>query len=494
MSSSKTTTEIVKTWLFNTPSHGIRPISRAKTLQTRLFWAYTFWIFTILMCTFIYTIIMNHITNPMKIHLSIRQYRDPAHFPAITFCNINPLQHDGFNDDIRKSILPGGDPSSRVNETAYRKAVSDYVNRILMAHVNGEVDPFVKWGFKLNDLLIRCIFNKRRCHQNLTQLYHPDYGNCYTFDNDHDVEEQELNDVRHDWSVDDDNGQNNYKLFLELFLHQMQYNEYFENRASFRIFIHRKNELPVLSQNSLFLAPNKYTKLSFSQSIKSFSRQCRTELTDEMKNIFRTHTIRYTQALCYKLCEKRYLEQRCHCVERTLAVFYQFFNDKNTNNAHTARKSSICSMDEPCLKERIHFNSSESCQECLPECEFIQYSVQSSYAHYPNMKANGHVSKRVQQHFIRDKRNNESSSGTELANVYMGIRDNIVAVEISASSDPTEILTESPMYTWVDLISSIGGQTSLWIGVSLISLVEIAELLYLLLNRFYSYIFPIKKN
>ena len=56
------------------------------------------------------------------------------------------------------------------------------------------------------------------------------------------------------------------------------------------------------------------------------------------------------------------------------------------------------------------------------------------------------------------------------------------------------------MYTWVDLISSIGGQTGylfrttyeillliflgLWIGVSLISFVEIAELLFLLLRHF----------
>jgi hypothetical protein len=60
------------------------------------------------------------------------------------------------------------------------------------------------------------------------------------------------------------------------------------------------------------------------------------------------------------------------------------------------------------------------------------------------------------------------------------------------------------MYTWVDLISSIGGQTGklnfymnyfvfmiylgLWIGVSLISFVEIAELLFLLFLHFFKII------
>lgn len=43
--------------------------------------------------------------------------------------------------------------------------------------------------------------------------------------------------------------------------------------------------------------------------------------------------------------------------------------------------------------------------------------------------------------------------------------ENIVAVEISASPYATEILAESPMYTWVDLISSIGGQTGRFFSV-----------------------------
>ncbi|CAF0866573.1 unnamed protein product [Rotaria sordida] len=488
---TETASNIIKQWLFNSPSHGIRRIGRAKTFLATLFWIYIFWIFTILMCAFIYTAIINYITHPTKIHLSIRQYRDPTHFPAITFCNINPLQNDGFLNDVRKSRLPGRNTSLHVNKSEYRKAFSAYIDRILAAQVNGETHPFVQWGFKLDDLLIRCIFNKRFCYRNLTQLFHPSYGNCYTFDNDNNVQEKETNELRHDWSVDDDIGHNNYKLYLELFLHQPQYNEYLDGRAAFRIFIHRKHEVPILSQNSLFLRPNKYTKLSFSQSITSFSGQCRNELTDDMKQIFRTHKIRYTQALCYKLCKKRFLETQCKCIEPTLAVFYQFFNNNNFNNTQTTKNISLCSIDDECLSQSIYFNSSELCQECLPECEIIQYSVQSSYARYPNPKAYPQVLKRVQTHFRRSTQVNSSSNTSNelLTNFRPGLRDNIVAVEISASPYATEILTGSPMYTWVDLISSIGGQTGLWIGVSLISFVEITELLHLLILRFYAYFF-----
>lgn len=83
---SETQTDIIKSRLLNVPSHGIRRIGRANTLLARLFWSYTFWIFTVLMCTFIFTAIRNFVRHPTKIHLSIKQYRDPALFPAITFC------------------------------------------------------------------------------------------------------------------------------------------------------------------------------------------------------------------------------------------------------------------------------------------------------------------------------------------------------------------------------------------------------------------------
>jgi hypothetical protein len=82
----------------------------------------------------------------------------------------------------------------------------------------------------------------------------------------------------------------------------------------------------------------------------SFSRQCRTELTDYMKQIFLTHKVRYTQALCYKLCEQRFIEEQCQCIEPSLAVFYQFFND-----IQTTKNISFCSIDNKCLASLIYF-------------------------------------------------------------------------------------------------------------------------------------------
>jgi len=85
-SEEKSAFDLIKNWFLNSPTHGIRRISRANSIAGRLFWSTTFLIFTILMCIFIYTVIRKYIGNPTKISLSVRQYRDSKHIPTITFC------------------------------------------------------------------------------------------------------------------------------------------------------------------------------------------------------------------------------------------------------------------------------------------------------------------------------------------------------------------------------------------------------------------------
>lgn len=82
----KTAFNIIKIWFLNSPTHGIRRISRANSIPGRLFWSTTFLVFTTLMCIFIYTVIIKFITHPTKMSLSVKQEQDPKHIPTVTFC------------------------------------------------------------------------------------------------------------------------------------------------------------------------------------------------------------------------------------------------------------------------------------------------------------------------------------------------------------------------------------------------------------------------
>ena len=94
--------DIIKNWFLNSPSHGIRRINRSKTIQSRLFWSITFLIFTVLMCVFIHSAIDKFITHPTKINLSVRQYQESIHYPAITFCK-NELFFSSISIDLNFS-------------------------------------------------------------------------------------------------------------------------------------------------------------------------------------------------------------------------------------------------------------------------------------------------------------------------------------------------------------------------------------------------------
>ncbi|CAF2135194.1 unnamed protein product [Rotaria magnacalcarata] len=475
----KTSLNIIKKWFLNSPTHGIRRISIATSIFERVFWSLTFVVFTTLMCIFIYTVIVKYIAQPTKINLSVRQHRDTKNFPAITFCNLNPLRSEKFiDDDLHEQRTPPNSNQFYTDED-YKNRFIQYMGRLVAKNLENKQSTTIPSGYKLDDLLVQCTFNGRTCHRNLTSFFHPNYGNCYTFNNDYHVEAIQRNDTYDFWSIDDENTVESYKLFLELYLHQNEYIQYLDDRAAFRIFIHRKDDIPILSQNSFFLAPTTFTKLIFSQRIISFSQHCRNDLTPGMKQIFSSHDVRYSQALCFKLCELRYIRKVCQCTDQSLMVYFQFFSQNNTK---TPTSSIPCSTNEECLENRATFNSRQHCPDCLPECEIIQYKVQSSFAAYPNTRSIEKVLQRVDKHFKAMGQSLVQSNTSACSNNRkVSLLDNIVAVEISASPVATEILAESPMYTWVDVISSIGGQTGLWIGVSLISFVEIAELLFLLL-------------
>ena len=50
-------------------------------------------------------------------------------------------------------------------------------------------------------------------------------------------------------------------------------------------------------------------------------------------------------------------------------------------------------------------------------------------------------------------------------------------------STRVEVYTQQASMSPVDVISNVGGQTGLWIGISFLSLMEIAEMIYRLIRH-----------
>lgn len=62
------------------------------------------------------------------------------------------------------------------------------------------------------------------------------------------------------------------------------------------------------------------------------------------------------------------------------------------------------------------------------------------------------------------------------------IQKNYLSVSFTRETTTVENITQSAQMTVVDVISNIGGQTGLWIGISFLSFMEFIEMLYRLIR------------
>jgi hypothetical protein len=66
---------------------------------------------------------------------------------------------------------------------------------------------------------------------------------------------------------------------------------------------------------------------------------------------------------------------------------------------------------------------------------------------------------------------------------FSDVRLNYVGIDVICESTRVEVYTQKAAISPVDVISNVGGQTGLWIGISFLSLMEIIEMLYRLIRR-----------
>ena len=58
------------------------------------------------------------------------------------------------------------------------------------------------------------------------------------------------------------------------------------------------------------------------------------------------------------------------------------------------------------------------------------------------------------------------------------IRSSYLSIELVRQTLQLETLTQDSTLSWIDVLSNVGGHSGLWIGISFLSLMELAEMLY----------------
>jgi hypothetical protein len=167
----------------------------------------------------------------------------------------------------------------------------------------------------------------------------------------------------------------------------------------------------------------------------------------------------YKQKDCVDFCLNEYIGQKCGC-EVNIDSFDKCVIVKNDS----LKSSCFLLFNEYFLNKNIYEIPGNCFKDCPLECDSIHYRIQ-------------HNSFKVSDKFLNTSTNYSHE-----------MKDDLVFISISYAKKSYDLIKQIPKMKAFDLVSSVGGTLSLFIGVSFLTFVEIIEILFeiaiIYLNKF----------
>uniref|UniRef100_A0A8C2KTC5 Acid-sensing ion channel 1C n=1 Tax=Cyprinus carpio TaxID=7962 RepID=A0A8C2KTC5_CYPCA len=442
-------------FILRTKVHGLKhAFSPYKSKTQRLFWLLAIFVCLGLLFTWSRNRILYLLSYPAvtKIYLV---WSHNMTFPAITFCNQNLLRvssltkadlyHSGYWMDIM-----------HLNHTVNRQSVSMLKHsrhRERMLHLldfsNYSPPPDYQFsttemidrlGHQLEDMLLDCRFRGENCtYKNFTPIY-TRYGKCYTFNSGLDG-----NPLLTTLKGGTGNG-------LEIML-DIQQDEYLpvwgdtdetSYEAGIKVQIHSQDEPPFIDQLGFGVAPGFQTFVSCQQQLLQYLPppwgDCRSEPMDS--EYFSTYSI----TACRIDCETRYLLENCNC-----------------RMVHMPGTSTVCTPEQykDCADPALDFLVEKDNDYCVCEtpCNMTRYGKELSMVKIPSKASAKYLAKKFNK--------------TE-----QYIADNILVLDIFFEALNYEKIEQKKAYEVAGLLGDIGGQMGLFIGASVLTILEIFDYLY----------------
>ena len=381
-------------------------------------------------------------------------------FPTITLCNKNAM-----TTSYALELM------ALYNMTIEGQISADYSYEILFDSLgyflssNGEVfgDEQRVDMVDLDKMVVSCSFQGSKCNKSNAFVfrYHPRYYNCFVFN------------VNGSQSVLRAGKENNLQLLLYagvsdgwsnfstargfyLFIQNSSINPFGQDETPYEItpglgtdFVVRRvfyNAYPTPYSECSVLEHNKLAsgvELDDSSVFTQFSSMDKYE---------------YLQSECVVYCEQMSIVDTCKCNEPT--IIYKIGNDSTL--CYTATQAE-CSTK---VEEKF-FSSLDMKKSCLAKCplECNRYLIETSTYDYKYPWSN-------EEAFADAHKNNYANDDTDFKS---NIVNNVVKVSIYYDSLAYVQVEEEPKMSWEDLLGILGGHLHLFLGMSVMSFVELFE-------------------
>ncbi|XP_067664680.1 amiloride-sensitive sodium channel subunit gamma-like [Haliotis asinina] len=308
----------------------------------------------------------------------------------------------------------------------------------------------IEGGHPAKNFIIDCKMEGFPCSpKNFTTFVSHQYGNCYTFN-------AEGNGKK---IVSRFTGPS-HGLSLELYLDQDEYIAALSPSAGARVLIHPRNSMPFPEDEGISITPGVSTsvglrKVDISRLIPPHGVCAEKGLVEDFYNT-NLHT-NYSKLSCLKSCYQTLIIKYCHCAMPSL---YVPANVTVCNMTNTTVET--CSTGLPDTY-RAEF---QQCDKSCPQpCKEVRFEKTLSVAQWPSKQYKHHLQSKVQQ-------SNYKFYGSQVQ------EEDFARVEVYFEDLLFKQIDQQKAYESQNLISDIGGQLGLWLGLSAITLGELCSFFF----------------
>lgn len=425
-------------------SHGIPNIFKSSNISIKLMWI----LFTLISAGLFAFMVIDNLMSYFKFEVTTKSrvvFELVSEFPTVTICNINY-----FTSHYSQEIIENYKENYK-----YHNPLSDYfklwVKSEIMRH--NQLNYPNNFGDSLQKMIVYCVYKGMYCNQSeFSYFYHPIYGNCYQFNSGFDINNKKI-DLKTSFSSDRIDG---LKLILNISVHEGL--KFMNPNLGAVIFIHNHTTYPMIVDETT-VAPKFETNIAVSRTFyqsqpKPYSNcdgntHDKNNYDSELYKLVHENTKEYSHILCYYQCIQKHLIDKCNCTMDTIPSFY------SSNN---------CPFNDDCLTRYlsdIPYSLRNCVEKCPLECEGKLFDKTISFIKYSNP-------------FF------ETSNYLGTDSIYFNQTVNsedLAVVNIFYKSLTYSSTTENPTKTVIDLLSSIGGVSGLFLGCSLLTFVELIEIL-----------------
>lgn len=447
-SSSSDLKKIISEWSISTTSHGIPNIARSEGKFSLLLWSIAF-LASLAFCG--YQIVLTLIdVSKFPVYTKIEIIEEiPTPFPSISFCNLNPFN---TNDPVNYAMFENLLTKSNINFNSHPNllwlSVSSLVKSFVFDLSDEERQNFT-FGFK--QMIYSCKFNSFLCNEeDFEMFYNFDYGNCFKFN---------PNGTKFIGKSGHQNG-----LRLEIHIGNSSSKEAYTISRGIRFLIHNHSDIISINDHGQDASTGFSTEVKITRSMNEKLDEpygnCISDLTNSypkktkyMNIMFdKLNLKKYFKETCLNICFNIKLEQECNCSDPSILSIQNMIKCISTTQIRCKEK----------FFQNFFSNQATECNDGCPiQCKTYKYSTKLSFSEF---FTNWYFD-------LFEKRDLASFGSAEQ------LKKNVLLVNFYYDDTSIIKIIERPLWNIFSILSTIGGNLGLFVGISILSLAEIVELI-----------------